>query len=77
MLQEYFILNKNILIAFAASIIISAIIAEILSEQIDYLNTTYTTIADYVIYFSVFSCLFYLDNKKNIILSLGVLILQN
>ena len=29
MLQEYFKLNKNILIAFAASIIISAVIAEI------------------------------------------------
>ena len=64
MLQEYFKLNKNILIAFAASIIISAVIAEILSEQTDYLNTTYTTIADYVIYFSVFSGLFYLDNRK-------------
>ena len=64
MLQEYLKLNKNILIAFAASIIISAVIAEILSDQEDYLNTTYTTIADYVIYFSVFSGLFYLDNRK-------------
>jgi hypothetical protein len=54
MLQEYLKLNKNILIAFAASIIISAIIAQLLSEQTDYLNATYTTIADYVIYFSVF-----------------------
>jgi len=33
MLQEYLKLNKNILIAFAASIIISAIIAQILSDQ--------------------------------------------
>jgi len=64
MLQEYLKLNKNILIAFAASIIISAIIAQILSDQADLLNTTYTTIADYVIYFSVFSSLFYLDNRK-------------
>ncbi|WP_299290796.1 hypothetical protein [Nitrosopumilus sp.] len=64
MLQEYLKLNKNILIAFAASIIISAIIAQILSDQADYLNTTYTTIADYVIYFSVFSGMFYLDNRK-------------
>ena len=65
MLQEYLKLNKNILIAFAASIIISAIIAEILSDQPDYLNTTYTTIADYVIYFSVFTGLFFLNNQKN------------
>ncbi|MGH1566198.1 MAG: hypothetical protein ACRBB5_01965 [Nitrosopumilus sp.] len=64
MLQEYLKLNKNILIAFAASIIISAIIAEILSEQTDYLNTTYTTISDYVVYFSVFTVLFYIDNRK-------------
>ena len=64
MLQEYLKLNKNILIAFTASIIISAIIAQLLSDQSDYLNTTYTTIADYIIYFSVFSFFFYLDNKK-------------
>jgi len=71
MLQEYLKLNKNILIAFAASIIISAIIAQILSDQEDYLNTTYTTIADYIIYFSVFSSLFYLDNRKKYKLKSG------
>ena len=64
MLQEYLKLNKNILVAFAASISISAVIAQLLSDQADYLNTTYTTIADYVVYFSVFSGLFYFDNKK-------------
>jgi len=63
-LQEYLKLNKNILIAFAASIIVSAAIAQILSDQEDYLNTTYTTIADYVIFFSVFSVLFFFDNRK-------------
>ena len=71
MLQEYLKLNKNILIAFAASIIISAVIAQILSDQADILNTTYTTIADYVIYFSVFSSLFYLDNRKKYRLESG------
>ena len=71
MLQEYLKLNKNILIAFAASIIISAIIAQILSDQADYLNTTYTTIADYLIYFSVFSGLFYYDNRKKYLLKSG------
>ena len=71
MLQEYLKLNKNILIAFAASIIISAIIAQVLSDQSDYLNATYTTIADYVIYFSVFSFLFYLGNRKKYILESG------
>jgi len=71
MLQEYLKLNKNILVAFAASIIISAIIAQFLSDQADYLNTTYTTIADYVIYFSVFSGLFYLGNRKKYRLESG------
>ncbi len=71
MLQEYLKLNKNILIAFAASITLSALIAQLLSDQTDYLNTTYTTIADYVIYFSVFSGLFYLDNRKKYRLASG------
>ena len=71
MLQEYLKLNKNILIAFIASIVISAIVAQILSDQTDYLNTTYTTITDYVIYFSVFSGLFYLDNRKKYHLKSG------
>ncbi len=64
MLQDYLKLNKNILIAIFTSIIISAIIAQILSDQADYLNSTYTTIADYSIYFSVFGVLYYFDNKK-------------
>ena len=71
MLHEYLKLNKNVLIAFAASITISAVIAQVLSDQADYLNTTYTTIADYVIYFSVFSSLFYLDNRKKYRLESG------
>jgi len=71
MLQEYLTLNKNILIAFTFSIVVSAIIAQILSDQTDYLNTTYTTIADYVIYFSVFGGLFYLDNRKKYHLKSG------
>jgi len=64
MLQDYLKLNKNIIIAILTSIIFSAIIAQILSDQEDYLNTTYTTIADYSIYFSVFGVLYYFDNRK-------------
>ena len=69
--REYFKLNKNILIAFAASITISAIIAQILSEQADYLNTTYTLIVDYVVYFSTFGGLYYFDNRKKYLLQSG------
>ncbi|MDH5697087.1 MAG: hypothetical protein OEY54_00990, partial [Nitrosopumilus sp.] len=71
MFQEYLKLNKNVLVAFFASIIISAIIAQVLSDQDDILNTTYTTIVDYVIYFSVFSFLFYIDNRKKYLLDSG------
>ena len=71
MLQKYFMLNKNLLIAFTASIIISAIVANLLSDQADYLNTTYTLLVDYVIYFSTFGGLYYLDNRKKYLLDSG------
>ena len=61
-------LNKNLLIAITTSIIISAIVANLLSDQADYLNSTYTLLVDYVIYFSVFGGLYYLDNKKKYLL---------
>ncbi|MEK6832075.1 MAG: hypothetical protein AABY17_04845 [Thermoproteota archaeon] len=64
-------LNKNILIAFVASIMVSAIVAHMLSEQADYLNTTYTLLVDYVIYFSTFGGLYYLDNRKKYLLESG------
>ena len=69
--SKYFSLNKNILIAFAASITISAIIAQTLSEQEAYLNTSYTLIVDYVVYFSTFGSLYYLDNRKKYLLESG------
>ena len=62
--KEYLKLHKNILLGFAASIIISAIVADYLEDQQDYLNTSITLVADYVVFFSVFGFLFYLDNRK-------------
>ena len=70
-LREYLKLNKNILIAFTVSIIISALVAQALSEQEDYLNTTYTLIADYVFYFFTFGILYYFDNRKKYMLESG------
>lgn len=69
--RKYFMLNKNILIAFTASITVSAIVAQMLSDQADYLNTTYTLAVDYVIYFSTFGGLYYLDNRKKYVLESG------
>jgi len=70
-LREYLKLNKNILIAFAVSIAISAGVAQALSEQDDYLNTSYTLIVDYVSYFSIFGLLYYYDNRKKYRLESG------
>ena len=69
--KEYFKLNKNILVGFAASITISAIVAQLLVGQADYLNTTLTLIVDYVVFFSVFGGLFFLDNRKKYRLKSG------
>ena len=69
--REYIKLNKNILIAFAASITISAIAADYFANQEDYLNSTFTLIVDYAVFFSVFGGLFYYDNRKKYVLENG------
>jgi putative effector of murein hydrolase len=69
--KEYLKLNKNILLGFAASIVISAVVAQLLSEQEDYLNATLTLVVDYVVYFSTFGGLYYIDNRKKYILKSG------
>ena len=71
MLHEYFQFNRNILIAFAVSIIFSAIIAQSLENQENYLNTTYTLIFDYMFYFSTFGTLYYLTNRRKYFLDSG------
>ena len=71
MLQDYFKLNKNILIAFAVSLTFSAFVAQSLADQEDYLNTTYTLMFDYLFYFSIIVGLFYWDNRKKYKLESG------
>ncbi|HXX05691.1 MAG TPA: hypothetical protein VEJ68_02605 [Candidatus Bathyarchaeia archaeon] len=69
--KEYLKLNKNILLGFCASIIISAIVAQYLSGQQNYVNATLTLVVDYVVYFSTFGALFYIDNRKKYLLESG------
>jgi small-conductance mechanosensitive channel len=69
--KEYLRLNKNILLGFSASIVISAIVAQLLSNQQSYVNTTITLVVDYVVYFTTFGTLFYVDNKKKYMLESG------
>lgn len=56
-------INKNFLICFIISALFSAAFAQMLSDYDNYLNTTFTIIFGYVVYFVIFAGLFYLDNK--------------
>ena len=64
-------LNKDVIISLIASISFSAVIAEVLSGQEDYLNSTYTLILGYIVYYTVFSTLYYIDNRKEYRLESG------
>jgi cation transporter-like permease len=69
--KEYLKLNKNILFGYVASVVISAIAAQLLSEQENYLNTTFTLLVDYSVYLSTFGGLYYMDNRKKYKLESG------
>ena len=62
--QQLLQINRNFLICFIVSASLSAVIAQLLSDYENYLNTTITIIFGYMIYFGIFSCLFYRDNRK-------------
>lgn len=69
--REYFTLNKNLIVAFVIAIIVSAATAQLLSDQESYANSSYTVIVDFITFYSVFSFLFYLDNRKKYRLESG------
>lgn len=62
--KEYIRFNKNLIISFAVSTTISATVAQSLSFEQSYVNSSYTTAVDFVSFYSTFAALFYLDNKK-------------
>ena len=62
--QQLLQINRNFLICFVISASLSAAVAQLLVDYENYLNTTFTIIFGYIIYFGIFSCLFYFDNKK-------------
>jgi len=62
--QQLLQINRNVLICFIVSASLSAVIAQLLSDYENYLNTTFTIIFGYIVYFGIFSCLFYRDNKE-------------
>ncbi len=62
--QQLLQINRSFLICFIVSASLSAVFAQVLSNYESYLNTTFTIIFGYVVYFGIFSSLFYLDNKE-------------
>lgn len=62
--QQLLQINRNFLVCFIVSASLSAVAAQLLSGYENYLNTTFTIIIGYVIYFGIFSGLFYWDNNE-------------
>ena len=62
--SEYVKLNKNLFLSIVVALTTSAIAAQLLAEQEDYLNSSYTLLADLVVFYSTFGTLFYVDNRK-------------
>ena len=61
--QQLLQINRNFVICFIASASLSAVVAQLLSENESYIITTITIVVGYIIYFGIFSCLFYMDNR--------------
>jgi hypothetical protein len=68
---EYLKLNKNLFLSIVVAMIISAIAAQLLAGQEDYLNSSYTLLADLVVFYSAFGVLFYFDNRKKYLTEYG------
>ncbi len=62
--QQLLKINRSFLICFVISASLSAIFAQILSDYDSFLTATFTIIFGYVVYFGIFSGLFYWDNKE-------------
>ncbi|MFQ5497307.1 MAG: hypothetical protein ACE5DU_05410 [Nitrosopumilus sp.] len=60
--QQLLQINRSFLICFIVSASLSAIVAQVLEGYDNYLNATITIIFGYVVYFGIFSGLFYWDN---------------
>jgi hypothetical protein len=62
--QQLLQINRNFIICFIVSASLSAVVAQLLVGYENQITTTITIGAGYVIYFGIFSSLFYLDNKN-------------
>ncbi len=62
--KEYLKLNKNLLLSIVFSMIVSAMVAQLLAGQETYLNSTFTIITGYAVFFSSFGTLYYFGLRK-------------
>jgi hypothetical protein len=69
--EEYIKLNKNLFISFVVAIVLSAVTAQLLSEEAIYINSSYTLAVDFATFYSTSGALFYFDNRKKYRLESG------
>jgi hypothetical protein len=62
--KEYIKLNKNLILSFIVAITLSAVVAQLLTDQESYINSSYTVVIDFITFYSTFGILFYIDNRK-------------
>jgi biotin transporter BioY len=62
--RQLFQINRNFLICFIISASLSALVAQLLGDHNNFLNTTFTIIFGYIVYFGIFFGLFYRDNVE-------------
>ncbi len=71
--KEYLKLNRSLILSIIAAVSLSAITAQFFADQESYINSSYTLTVDMITFYSVFSILFYFDNRKKYRLESGKL----
>ena len=69
--RGYVQLNKNLIISLILAVAVSAAAAQLLADQESYVNTTYTLMVDYAVFYASFSILFYAGNRRKYRLQSG------
>ena len=70
--RNYILLNKNIIIAGTAALIVGVFFTELYSEynKNNLLNSIVTLTVEYAVYIPIFAILYYLDNRRRYVDSL-------
>jgi hypothetical protein len=71
--KEYLKLNRSLILSIIAAVSLSAMTAQLFADQEIHINSSYTVAVDMITFYSVFSMLFYLDNRKKYRLESGKL----